>query len=430
MIRATRTFSAILLLASASACSGSSSDGGGTPTTPVATSITLTPASTAAFASIGETRAITALARDASQAALANPTISYTSSNAAVATVSGSGTTATVTAVTDGSVTITATSGSATANVSFTVAQKLASIALSPASPSLAIGATAALQPSARDARGNAIASASGFTFTTAAAGTAIVSSAGSVTAIAPGSTTITASLSRDGTSASATATVVVTAPAGAALTADVATGGFTFLTPSVTIAVGGSVTWTFGAATHNVVFGTATGAPTNVPNLANTTATRIFPAAGTFAYQCTLHSGMTGTVIVQAPAFLALLNGANERPTPNSSTGTGAATLTVNSTTVNYTVAYQGITGPPTGLHIHSPGGVNAVAGVSVNLLTTPLTATSGVLTGSFTAANIPNASVSLDSLVTLLRNGNAYVNLHSTTFGGGEIRGQVTVP
>ena len=96
----------------------------------------------------------------------------------------------------------------------------------------------------------------------------------------------------------------------------------------------------------------------------------------------------------------------------------------------MNYTVAYQGITGPPTGLHIHSPGGVNAAVGVSVDLLTTPLTATSGVLTGSFTSANIRTAGVSLDSLLTLLRNGNAYVNLHSTTFPGGEIRGQVSVP
>ena len=429
MIRATRTLSVFLLFA-ASACGTSSSDGGGIPTVPVATSITLTPASTAAFVSIGETRTITALARDASQSALANPTISFASSNAAVATVSGTGTTATVTAVADGPVTITATSGSAAATVSFTVAQSLATIALLPATPSLAIGATVALQPSARDARGNAIGAATGFTFTTASAGTAIVSSTGAVTAIAPGSTTITASLTRDGTSASGTATITVTAPTGAALTAAVGTGAFTFLTPSVTITVGGSVTWTFGAATHNVIFSTVAGAPTNVSNIANATVTRTFPTTGTFPYQCTLHTGMVGTVIVQAPGFLALLNGSSERPTPNNSTGSGAASLIVSGTTVNYTVAYQGITGPPTGLHIHSPGGVNAAVGVSVDLLTTPLTATSGVLTGSFTATNIRTAGVSLDSLITLLRNGNAYVNVHSTTFPGGEIRGQVTVP
>jgi hypothetical protein len=138
----------------------------------------------------------------------------------------------------------------------------------------------------------------------------------------------------------------------------------------------------------------------------------------------------MNGTVVVSPPSFMALLNGPNERPTPTTSTGTGAAAITVNGTTVNYTVAYQGITGAPTGLHIHSPGGINVAAGISVDLLTTPQTTTAGVLTGTFNAANIRTAGVSLDSLVTLLRNGNAYVNIHSSTFPGGEIRGQVATP
>ncbi len=428
MLASNRSLWVVAFAAGMIACGGGSSDGG-TPTAPVAASITLTPSSTAALASIGETRTISALVRDASQSALANASVTYASSSAAVATVSGSGTTATVTAVGDGAVTITATSGAATASVSFTVAQKMATVALTPATPSLPIGGTVALQPSARDARGNAIAGATGFTFTTASAGTAIVSSTGGVTAIAPGSTTVTASLTRDGISASGSAAVAVTGPAGGAPTADVGVSGLTFVAPSVTVAVGGTVTWTFGPVTHNVTFGTA-GAPTNISNTASTTASRTFPTAGTFAYQCTLHSGMTGSVIVQVPGLMALLNGANERPTPNSSTGSGAAALIVNGTTINYTVAYQGITGPPTGLHIHSPGGVNAAVGVTVDLLTTPLTATSGVLTGSFTAANIRTAGVSLDSLLVLLRNGNAYVNVHSTTFPGGEIRGQVGVP
>ncbi len=429
MMRTTQRLAMMVLLAGASACGGSSGDSGGPVTAPVATSITLTPSSTAAMASIGETRSITALARDASQAALANPTIAYSSSNAGVATVSGSGTSATVTAVSDGSVTITATSGSATANVSFTVAQKMATVGLSPSAPSLAIGATVALQASARDARGNAIAGVTGFTFTTAAAGTAIVGSTGTVTAIAPGSTTITASLTRDGTSATSTAAITVTGPTSAALAAAVGTTSNTFTVPSVTIAVGGTVTWTIGAVPHNVNFASST-APQSIGTTSNTSVARTFPTVGTFPYVCTLHTGMTGTVIVEPPGFLALLNGPNERPTPNTSTGTGAAALTVSGTTVSYTVAYQGITGPPIGLHIHSPGGVNVVAAVSVDLLTTPLTATSGVLTGSFTAANIRTAGVPLDSLLTLLRNGNAYVNIHSATFPGGEIRGQVSVP
>ncbi len=424
MLRTTRAAFATLILSSLAACGGSD-DGGGTPAAPVAASITLTPSATGPLVSIGETRTITALVRDAGQVALANPTVSYTSSNAAVATVSGSGTSATVTAVSDGAVSITATSGSATSRVDLTVAQRFATLTVTPATPSLSIGATAALQASARDARGNAIAGASGFTFTTANAQTAIVNATGVTTAIAPGSTIITASLTRDGVSATGTAAVTVTAPSGGAATADVGTTANTFTAPTVTIAAGGTVTWTIGAVAHNVLFQSA-GAPANVATTSATTASRTFPTVGTFPYLCSLHAGMTGTVIVQPPAFLALLNGANERPTPVVTAGTGSAALTVSGTTVNYTVAYQGVTGAPTGLHIHSPGGINATAGVSVDLLTTPLTGLNGVLTGTFTASNIRTAGVSLDSMLVLLRNGNAYVNLHTASFPGGEIRGQ----
>ncbi len=430
MTSSMRALASILLLGALTACGGSDSGpGGGGTTAPTAASIALTASNTAPLASVGETVTLTALVRDASQAALANPTVSYASSNASVATVSGSGTSATVTAVGDGTTTITATSGSVSATATVTVAQKLSALTLTPASPTLTIGATATLVASARDARGNAIAGVSGYTFTTGRAATAIVNSTGVVTAIAPGTTTIAASITRDGTTANATANVTVSTPLSGAATAAVGTTDATFTVPSVTIAVGGTVTWTFGATSHNVIFSSA-GAPTNVPISASSSVSRTFPTAGTFPYACTLHAGMNGTVIVAAPSLMALLNGANERPTATSSTGNGAALIAVNGSTVNYTVAYQGITGAPTGLHIHSPATTSTNAGISVDLLTTPLTGTSGVLTGSFTASAIRTAGVSLDSLVTLLRNGNAYVNIHSSTFPAGEIRGQVTVP
>jgi plastocyanin len=72
------------------------------------------------------------------------------------------------------------------------------------------------------------------------------------------------------------------------------------FSPTTVTIAKGGTVTWTIGTRNHNVTFVQAAGAPANVPTATNTTATRQFAQPGTFAYVCSLHAGMVGTVVVQ----------------------------------------------------------------------------------------------------------------------------------
>jgi plastocyanin len=51
----------------------------------------------------------------------------------------------------------------------------------------------------------------------------------------------------------------------------------------------------------HNVTFIIVNGRPADISGSnANTTIARTFATAGTFGYVCTLHAGMTGTVIVQ----------------------------------------------------------------------------------------------------------------------------------
>jgi plastocyanin len=72
------------------------------------------------------------------------------------------------------------------------------------------------------------------------------------------------------------------------------------FSPSDVLLKLGGTVTWTFGARPHNVIFGQASGAPADIPVTSNTQASRTFNTAGTFSYDCTLHAGMSGTVRVQ----------------------------------------------------------------------------------------------------------------------------------
>jgi plastocyanin len=74
-----------------------------------------------------------------------------------------------------------------------------------------------------------------------------------------------------------------------------------TFTPANVAIGVGGTVTFTFGDVAHNVFFDNSpAGAPDAITGAnANMTAARTFTTAGTFEFDCHIHPGMKGTVLV-----------------------------------------------------------------------------------------------------------------------------------
>jgi len=122
--------------------------------------------------------------------------------------------------------------------------------------------------------------------------------------------------------------------------------------------------------------------------------------------------------------AYTANMFGTNEVG-PTTNPGTGVAVFLDNTTQIDWTMTLDNIT-EVTASHVHGPALPNANAGVIFNLYipaapTGPLSSftTTGSITGS--------ATVSLDSLRTLLNNGRAYVNVHTTPIPGGAIRGQL---
>ncbi len=79
------------------------------------------------------------------------------------------------------------------------------------------------------------------------------------------------------------------------------ATATDTFTPSSLTVTVGTSVDFVFQSVGHNVVFNAVAGRPADIPGTnSSVTISRTFSTAGTFPYQCTIHGGMTGTIIVQ----------------------------------------------------------------------------------------------------------------------------------
>lgn len=107
-----------------------------------------------------------------------------------------------------------------------------------------------------------------------------------------------------------------------------------------------------------------------------------------------------------------AVVNGAQQVPA-NSSMATGTFTGTYDNSNMQlaYTVTFQGLTATSAHIHIGAPGATGAVA-IPFASLTSPIT---GTVTLTYDQAN------------SLLNTG-MYVNIHSNTYTGGEIRGNIS--
>jgi len=75
---------------------------------------------------------------------------------------------------------------------------------------------------------------------------------------------------------------------------------GFSFVPFTLNIKVGGTVIFDFPAESHNVIFAKVPGAPPDIEETVNRQVARTFNVAGGFPYDCTIHPGMSGVIVVQ----------------------------------------------------------------------------------------------------------------------------------
>lgn len=125
---------------------------------------------------------------------------------------------------------------------------------------------------------------------------------------------------------------------------------------------------------------------------------------------------------------YFAVLNGAGAVPqNPSSSSGTVTLNVEQSGAGVDFSIFVQNITGV-TAARLAS-GQPGAVGTVILDLYSNP-GGSPGISSGILASGRITDndlAGMSLDSLVTVLRNLSAYVSIHTQGVPGGEIRGQL---
>jgi hypothetical protein len=112
---------------------------------------------------------------------------------------------------------------------------------------------------------------------------------------------------------------------------------------------------------------------------------------------------------------------------------GTGTASLTLSGSTLTFNSgSYSGLTTVSTAAHIHGPsgpfpatGGVRYDLGALGNIT---LGATSGTFSGSLNLTAPNGTYPNIPSQIADMNAGLWYINIHNSTFPGGEIRGAIT--
>src|SRR6266576_3036035 len=334
---------------------------------------------------LGQTAQLVATPMDSLGGVVAQ-SVAWASIAPAVASVDGSGL---VTGVAEGTATITATSlghnGTAVVKVRRRPSAPVASVAVSPATASVAVGQAVQLAATPKDASGNAL-SGRVVTWASSAPAVATVNGSGLVTGVAAGAATITAASEGQSGGAAITVTSAVTNPASVT---DLAVASVT--DTSVTLSFHQVDDGTGQAASYIVKYGVGT--LTWSTGLAVTRGTCVTPVAGTAigaSSSCTV-LGLTSATAYQfgLVAFRGDVNtNAVFGPLSNVASGTTvASTAPVATVTVNPASASVALGAVQQFLAILKDASGNVLPGRTVTWSSSSVTiagvSSSGVVTG-----------------------------------------------
>jgi hypothetical protein len=137
----------------------------------------------------------------------------------------------------------------------------------------------------------------------------------------------------------------------------------------------------------------------------------------------------VTSVSFAQAQSFIAMLDGAQDGG--GARTGSGIINLTLTGNTFTFSGSFSGLSGTVNtgGFHIHAPAAAGANASVLYGLfpsITLGADNRSGTINGSQTLVE-GQLGFTIAQQLSQLNNQLWYFNIHTSTFGGGEIRGQI---
>ncbi len=415
-------FLAVLVACGGGASTNGGGGGGGNP--PQLRSIQVTAANLSLVAGTMEQFTATGSYSGGGSTKDLTSSVTWTSSDTSIATISSGGL---VTAKAHGSTTITATSGAVSGTAALTVTATLASIAVTPANPSIAPGTTQTFQATGTYNDNSTQDITTTATWSSSSTGVATISNAagtqGLATAVAHGSSNITATL---GSISSSPVTLTVTngvlqsiavTPAGSTLTLGTvkqftATGtyldGGTTTTQDISnvvtwgsssanvasITISGAVTGTkTGTTTITATLGSISGSTQLTVNLANLSSIAIQPGDSTIAPATTIQFTAIGTFSDGSTRNITnQVTWSSSNPaaaTIQNSTATGVAqgqstiSATLNSVSDSVTLTVSGATIKTISV---TPSGQSIAAGTQLDFIAT------GVFTDGSTQ-NITNS-------------------------------------
>lgn len=130
---------------------------------------------------------------------------------------------------------------------------------------------------------------------------------------------------------------------------------------------------------------------------------------------------------------------------TPKLTDGSGTFTATISGGTLSYTLTYENLSTPAFMAHLHFgqkgvSGGIfiwlcQSTTAPSPTAGTPTCPAGGGTVTGTANAASVvkitgqTQRAGNFNDAIAIIKSGEAYANVHTTNFPGGEIRGQVSV-